>query len=96
MKKDKQKVIGEDLSDSRLKILLDLQPPKGRNRDHHILTRAYRSLRADDFARFMPFFVDAGFNVNALDNDGQTVLATISGHNHAPAYINTLKKAGAV
>lgn len=90
MKKDKQKVIGEELSDERLKALLALQPTAGCSRDHHILLRAYRFLRADDFARFIPFFLEAGFNLNAKGSDGKTLAEIIVHHQHGEAYLKTL------
>ncbi|WP_257284052.1 PA4642 family protein [Endozoicomonas sp. SESOKO1] len=94
MKKDKQKVIGEKLSDERLKTLLTLQPATGSNRDHHILLRAYRYLRADDFARFIPFFLEAGLNLNARDTDGKTLAETISQHHHGEPYLKALNDGG--
>ncbi|WP_419537047.1 PA4642 family protein [Endozoicomonas sp.] len=95
MKKDKQKVIGEELSDERLKNLLALQPADGGNRDHHILLRAYRYLRPDDFARFVPFFLDAGFHLDARDSNGKTLAEIIAHHHHGQPYLNTLVEAGA-
>ncbi|MFK0573243.1 PA4642 family protein [Endozoicomonas sp.] len=95
MKKDKQKVIGEELSDERLKALLTLQPAAGGSRDHHSLLRAYRYLRADDFSRFIPFFLEAGFNLNARDGDGKTLAETVTHHQHGAPYLKTLIEAGA-
>lgn len=95
MKKDKQKVIGEVLSDERLKALLTLQPAAGGSRDHHILLRAYRYLRADDFARFIHFFLEAGFELSARDSAGKTLTETIAHHQHGKPYLKTLVEAGA-
>ncbi len=95
MKKDKKKVIGEELSDDRLKMLLTLQPPKGESRDHHILLRAYRHLRSDDFARFVPFFLEAGFDLSATDDSGSTLKAIISKHSNAQPYLEVLNQASA-
>ena len=90
MKKDKQKVIGEELSDERLKALLTLQPAAGSSRDYHILLRAYRYLRADDFARFIPFYLEAGLDLNAQDSDGKTLAETITQHHHGEPYLKAL------
>ncbi|MDE1463029.1 PA4642 family protein [Spartinivicinus poritis] len=95
MKKDKQKVIGEDVSDERLKELLATQSYDGTNNDYHILTNAYRALREDDFSRFLTFFIAAGHNINARNKEGETFLTTISCHQQAKVYINALKQAGA-
>lgn len=93
MKKDKQKVIGEELSDERLKALLTLQPTAGSSRDYHTLLRAYRSLRADDFARFIPFYLEAGLNLNTRDSDGKTLAETITQHHHGEPYLKALTDA---
>ncbi|WP_163369445.1 PA4642 family protein [Endozoicomonas acroporae] len=90
MKKDKQKVIGEELSDERLKALLTLQPAVGSSRDYHILLRAYRYLRADDFARFIPFYLEAGLNLDARDSAGKTLAETITQHHHGQPYLKVL------
>ncbi|MBO9493361.1 PA4642 family protein [Thalassotalea sp. G20_0] len=90
MKKDKQKVIGEELSDERLKALLTLQPAVGSSRDYHILLRAYRYLRADDFARFIPFYLEAGLNLDARDSEGKTLAETITQHHHGEPYLKAL------
>ncbi|USE38578.1 PA4642 family protein [Endozoicomonas sp. SCSIO W0465] len=90
MKKDKQKVIGEKLSDERLKALLTLQSAAGGSRDYHILLRAYRYLRADDFARFIPFFLEAGLDLNARNPDGKTLAETITQHHHGKPYLKAL------
>ncbi|WP_163832477.1 PA4642 family protein [Spartinivicinus ruber] len=95
MKKDKQKVIGEEVSDERLKDLLTLKSHDDVNNDYHILTKAYRALREDDFARFLQIFITAGHDINATSKEGETFLATISSHQQAEHYINTLKQAGA-
>ncbi|WP_257266575.1 PA4642 family protein [Endozoicomonas sp. ONNA2] len=92
MKKDKQKVIGEELSDERLKVLLTLQPTAGSSRDYHILLRAYRYLRAEDFARFIPFYLAAGLNLNARNSDGKTLAETITQHHHGEPYLKALTR----
>ena len=98
MKKDKQKVIGEILSDERLQALITAIPEPDLNakfRDHRILLRAYRHLRADDFSRFVAIFQAAGLNVNGQDEAGKTVLNIISGHDHSSLYLEALVTAGA-
>lgn len=95
MKKDKQKVIGEVLNDDRLKELLGLQPPAGEDKALHILTRAYRALRADDFERFLRFYSETGLSLNPADASGNSFLSTLSQHRHAQPYVEALKSAGA-
>ena len=43
MKKDKQKVIGEELSDERIKELLSLNPEAGVNRDYFYIDEGLQS-----------------------------------------------------
>lgn len=96
MKKDKQKVIGEAVSDAQLTSLLALKAYDGTNNDYHILTKAYRALREDDFSRFLKFFVAKGHDINAVDQQGNTFLTTISDHQQAEFYIEALKQLGAI
>ncbi|WP_257253619.1 MULTISPECIES: PA4642 family protein [unclassified Endozoicomonas] len=95
MKKDKQKVIGEELSDERIKELLTLEPPAGVDRALHILTRAYRALRAGDFERFLHFYSETGLEINPVTPEGRTFLSVLETHHHASPYIQALKNFGA-
>ena len=95
MKKDKQKVIGEELGDERIREFLSLQAPAGESQALHSLTRAYRSLRAEDFERFLSFYVESGLELNPVTPEGNTFLATLEQQRHAAPYIQALKNAGA-
>lgn len=58
---DKPKVIGEEWSDERIRGFLDIVPyDPAINADYHVLLKAYRAMRAEDFERFIGFFVAAG------------------------------------
>lgn len=93
---EKPKVIGEELSDERIKDFLEMSPyDSEENADYFVLIRAYQSLREGDFERFVGFFVAAGRDLNAVNKDGQTILGHISEHKRCAAYAETLKKAGA-
>jgi hypothetical protein len=93
---DKPKVIGEEWSDERVKSFLDLSPwDKNLNPDHFVLIRAYESMRAGDFERFLAFFVEAGRDLNAEDEHGQTILGRVSQHRRSGDYAQALEKAGA-
>ena len=55
LKKDKQKVLGEHFDDARIKTFLDYQPYGEVNPDFHLLEKAYRGMKADNFASFLNF-----------------------------------------
>ncbi len=94
MKKDKKKIIGEELDDQRLKDLLTLKPPAGENRAFHILIRAYRSLRAKDFERFAQFYKAQGFPINPKNQKGEAFITIIKQHRYAEPYIQALENTG--
>lgn len=94
MKKDKKKIIGESLSDERIKELLALRPPVGESRSFHILTRAYRTLRQEDFSRFILFYAETGLELNPCDRSGRRFLDVLSRHQRAAPYIQILHTVG--
>ncbi|RRJ83699.1 PA4642 family protein [Aestuariirhabdus litorea] len=93
--KDKQKVIGEELTDERIKGLLELRNEQGAVDDFHLLTRAYRALRAGDFERFIQFYCAEGHDINARDARGQSFLSVLDSHDQAVPYREILLNAGA-
>lgn len=93
---DKPKVIGEEWSDERVKSFLALEPyDSAINADFNALLKAYQAMRAEDFERFVGFFVAAGRDLNAVNQRGETILDLISQHRRSTAYADTLKAAGA-
>ncbi|WP_323750016.1 PA4642 family protein [Marinobacter sp.] len=93
---DKPKVLDEEWSDERVKSFLDLEPyDKTIQADHFVLLRAYEAMRAEDFERFVGFFVAAGRNLNAADEHGETMLDRISKHGRSGDYARALEDAGA-
>tara|TARA_R110000796_G_scaffold241303_2_gene362711 strand:+ start:31731 stop:32084 length:354 start_codon:yes stop_codon:yes gene_type:complete len=95
VRKDKEKVIGEPMTDEQVAAFLQARPYAGESVEQHILTRAYRGLRVQDFERFLDMFKAEGFDLNAPDAQGQTFLHSISGHAQAEAYVEVLRSAGA-
>ncbi|MFD2230001.1 PA4642 family protein [Alkalimarinus sediminis] len=89
------KTVDEDWSDERVKAFLELQPQDDTNPDYHVLIKAYHYMVAFDFARFVTFFVEAGRDINAQDQNGNTILDLISKHASSTAYAELLEKAGA-
>lgn len=95
MRKDKEKVIGEPMTDEQVAAFLSARPYAGESVEQHILTRAYRGLRAHDFERFIAMFQSEGFDLNAVDAQGKTFLQNIREHAQAEDYIAALERAGA-
>lgn len=93
---DKPKVIGEEWSDERVKSFLAITPYDNNiNADFNALIKAYQAMIAEDFERFVGFFVEAGRDINAVDENGETFLDLVSRHRRSTAYAEILRKAGA-
>jgi len=95
MRADKPKVVDEIWDDERIQSFLH-KPVMGdeRSEDYSALLFAYRSMRAEDFARFLEFFTAAGRDINALSNNGETLLALIEPHRHAAPFRQALTAYG--
>lgn len=91
---DKPKVLDEEWSDERVKSHLPSEP-KEEGSDYTALLKAYRAMRADDFERFVGFFVEAGGDLNATDEAGKTFLDHVSQHRKGADYARALEQAGA-
>lgn len=95
LKKDKQKVLGEVFDDERIKTFLDFEAPEGVNHDFHLLEKAYRGMKVENFATFLDFFLAAEHNINATNPAGQTLLQIASEHRHSEDYAALLTEHGA-
>lgn len=96
MRPDKAKVVDEVFDDERIRSFLDKAPLGAEpSADFSALLYAYRSMRAEDFARFTEFFVAAGRDLSAANRQGQTVAEVIAGHRHATDFLEVLKQHGA-
>lgn len=90
---DKPKVIGEEWSDERVKSFLFITPYDSKlNPDYQVLIKAYQAMRASDFERFLGFFTEAGRDLNATNELGQTILDHISEHRRSVDYVAALQK----
>ncbi|GJM13295.1 MAG: hypothetical protein DHS20C12_16980 [Pseudohongiella sp.] len=85
----------EEWSDERLKACLDILPPEGMPVDYNILLRAYRGMTAELFSRFIPFYLEAGHDINVSLEDGSTFLDLVSRHRKSVEYVEILRQAGA-
>lgn len=81
-------------SDERVQDFLKLQPPQGMHPDYAVLLKAYRGMTPELFARFLPFFVEAGRDINAR-HEGMTILGVVSRHRRSGEYVKALEEAGA-
>ncbi len=95
LKKDKEKVIGEVFDDERIKSFLTFQPPHGVDPDYHVLEKAYRGMKAENFDTFIRFFLEEGRDINARNPDGKTLLQVIKNHRTAGDFAAILEKQGA-
>ena len=93
MRKDKQKVIGEDISDDAIKLFLEPEPGDDTPPSLHKLIKAYRGVRVDDFERFLRFFVEAGYDLNAKDAQGRDFVALVVDQRQAEPYIELIEAA---
>ena len=91
LRKDKQKVIGEAMTDEQVRAFLQGEPEAGVDPDYHLLQRAYRSLREEDFARFVTFFRSEGRNIDARDPKGRKLAEIIAAHGRAEGYLEALR-----
>ncbi len=85
----------EEWSDDRLKTFLAVEPPEHLPADYNILLRAYRGMTAELFARFLPFFVADGRDINVALDDGSTFLDLVNQHRKSADYALALKDNGA-
>lgn len=92
LKKDKEKVIDPVWSEDRVRAFLDIDPPAGESADFHRLLKAYQSMRDSDFALFVQFFKDSGGDIEAKNQQGQTVAQIIAQHKLGAPYLNALKQ----
>ena len=96
MKKDKQKVIDEVWDDARVRSFLDkIVPSQGGtpfpgDADFHVLRHAYQSMRAEDFGRFLDFYVADGRDIRARDGSGRTLADIIADHANSGRFVELL------
>ena len=93
MRKDKKQVIGDEIGDEQIKLFLNFEPVDATSPSLHKLIKAYRGLRVDDFERFLGFFVEAGYDLNGKDEQGNDFVALIQDQRNAEEYIELINKA---
>ncbi|MDG1582995.1 PA4642 family protein [Pseudomonas sp. GOM6] len=95
MRKDKKQVIGEEIGDDAIKLFLAVEPADATPPSLHKLVKAYRGLRIDDFERFLGFFKEAGYDLDAKDAQGNDFIALIQDQRQAEPYVEAMKAAKA-
>lgn len=95
LKRDKEKVLGEVFDDKRIKTFFNHEAYGDTNRDYHLLEKAYRGMKADNFSTFLDFFIERNHDINAADVTGKTFLKSIESHAQASAYVIALQHHGA-
>jgi len=96
LKKDKIKVIDEEMNDEKIRRLFFYKPYGDESADFHVLTKAYRGLPIEYFTRFLEMFLDDKRDINAKNSQGQSFLSSIENNLKFPEFVDTLKKNGAV
>ena len=96
LRKDKEKVLGEIFDDARIATFLDYSAPADVNADYHLLEKAYRGMRGENFSTFVTLFKAAGKDINAVGSEGKTFLQTIKQHRLSEEFVLALEKSGAI
>ncbi len=91
MRKDKKQVIGDAISDEAIKVYLGVEPADATPPALHKLIKAYRGLRVDDFERFLGFFREAGYTLEARDTSGKDFIELIQDQRQAEPYIELVR-----
>jgi len=93
---DKKKVVDEVWDDARIRSFLDKAPlGPGVDPDFSALLYAYRSMRPEDFRVFIDYFQQAGRNLEAKGDAGETLSELIAAHRHAGPFRRIIEAARA-
>lgn len=91
MKRDKQRVEGEQWSEDKLREYLDFNTYDGTDRDFHCLYRAYTRMNEATFEQFVNLFKKEGRNLKARNADGKTLADLVSQHRQSEDYLKVLQ-----
>lgn len=80
-------VTDEVWDDERVKSFLAVEPYGDESADFHVLLKAYRGMRPQDFERFLRFFIEAGRDLDARDKHGRTLWDIIGKHRQGADFI---------
>jgi len=91
MRPDKAKVVDEVWDDERIEGFLAKAPMGDEAAAFSTLLNAYRSMRVDDFGRFLEKFRAQGGDVNAPGRDGRSLAEVIQTHQQSAEFLALLK-----
>ena len=91
MRPDKAKVVDEVWDDERINEFLTKGPLGDEAAAFSVLLYAYRSMRADDFGRFIAAFKAQGHDVASPGNDGRTLAQVIAQHAKSADFLAALE-----
>ncbi len=93
MRPDKKAIVDEVWDDARIAGFLH-KPPMGdgESPDFSILLNAYRSMRVEDFARFLPVYKAAGKSVDSPNKHGQSLSEHIAPQRKAAPFIEVINQ----
>ncbi len=93
MRPDKKAIVDEVWDDKRIEGFLH-KPPMGdgESADFSILLNAYRSMRVEDFARFLPVYKAAGKSVDAPSKHGQSLAEHLAPQRKAVPFIEVINQ----
>lgn len=94
MRADKAKVTDEVWDDKRIRSFLDKQAMGQEPEQYSQLLFAYRSMRVEDFERFVKVFVESGGKLGARNKAGLSLQDVITPHQQAKGFISVLQQYG--
>lgn len=68
----------EEWPDARVFAYLTHLPPDGESADFYVLYTAFKHMRPYDYERLLVKFIADGRDINATNNQGQTITAVIA------------------
>tara|TARA_E500000178_G_scaffold296816_1_gene303212 strand:- start:5017 stop:5295 length:279 start_codon:yes stop_codon:yes gene_type:complete len=86
MKADKAKIVDEVWDDARIDGFLTKAPMGNEDAEFSILLHAFRSMRPEDFARFLSRYRSLGYSTEATNRQGQTLCQIISSYRNVEPF----------
>ncbi len=85
---------GEAWDDERIAGWMNIPVPTDEDPDFFRLWRAYQSMRAYDFERFVQIFLERGGRMDARNKQGETLYTILRRHPMATDFLHVLEDAG--